>query len=223
MTTPITLFWDIDGTLLTTARAGVYALEAALRDIARVDHDLRQLVTAGLTDAEVASLALEDADLVANDELVTAFLRAYERHLPDCLHRRKGAVMPGVVEVLEELRGRADITSLLLTGNTPAGARAKLEHYGLERFFPRGGAFCTGPRCARDDVAASALPLANGARTYVIGDTPHDVRCGNAIGAETIAVATGSYDAATLAEAGAAHVLERLPEPAAFRELVGLA
>ena len=28
---------------------------------------------------------------------------------------------------------------------------------------------------------------------FVIGDTPHDIECANAIGARTIAVATGGY------------------------------
>jgi phosphoglycolate phosphatase len=34
----------------------------------------------------------------------------------------------------------------------------------------------------------------------VIGDTPHDIACGKAIGARTIAVATGSFTRAQLAE-----------------------
>ena len=34
----------------------------------------------------------------------------------------------------------------------------------------------------------------------VIGDTPHDIACGQAIGARTIAVATGNFSPAELAE-----------------------
>ena len=39
--------------------------------------------------------------------------------------------------VLEDLEGRPEVRSYLLTGNTPAGARAKLALYELDRFFHR--------------------------------------------------------------------------------------
>ncbi len=35
-------------------------------------------------------------------------------------------------------------------------------------------------------------------RVFIIGDTPHDVACGKAIGAKTIAVATGGFSVAQL-------------------------
>jgi phosphoglycolate phosphatase-like HAD superfamily hydrolase len=216
------LFWDVDGTLLTTARAGVFALEAALRDVCGADFDLQELVTTGLTDAEVAAASLEAAGVEATDRRVEDFLRAYERHLPACLPRRSGHVMPGVREVLEDLRERNDVRSFLLTGNTPLGARTKLTHYGLAGFFDD-GAFCAGPG-ARLEIARRALPLADGAEAvFVIGDTPQDIACGNAIGARTIAVATGSHSIDELARHDPWTVLERIPEPAAFRALVELA
>ena len=36
-------------------------------------------------------------------------------------------------------------------------------------------------------------------RTFIIGDTPHDIECGKVIGARTIAVATGKYTVSELA------------------------
>jgi phosphoglycolate phosphatase len=138
------------------------------------------------------------------------------------LDRRQGHVMPGVGEVLNDLDGRDDVVNLLLTGNIEAGAWAKLDHYGLAGFFPAGGAFCTGPG-KREEIAERASALADGADlVYVIGDTPHDVAAGKAIGARTIAVATGSYTAEELAEHEPWTVLGRIPEPAVFRELLGL-
>jgi phosphoglycolate phosphatase-like HAD superfamily hydrolase len=217
----IALFWDLDGTLLTTGRAGVFALEAALNDVRGVEVDLQKLVTSGLTDAEVAAAALEAAGLEADEELVAEFLRAYERHLPECLPRRKGHVMPGVREALDDLAGRDDVRSLLLTGNTPDGARAKLAHYDLLGYFAD-GAFCLGPG-ARTEIARRAAAMAPDADArYVIGDTPQDVAAGKAIDARTIAVATGSYSTEQLAEHEPWTVLQRIPEPPAFRELLGL-
>ena len=129
--------------------------------------------------------------------------------------------MPNVREILEDLTARDDVVNLLLTGNIEAGANAKLAHYGLAEFFLRGGAFCAGPG-ERVEIAHAAAALADADVTYVIGDTPHDIEAGAAIGARTIAVATGSYDAEQLAEHGAWHVLEQLPPPPAFEELIGL-
>ena len=43
--------------------------------------------------------------------------------------------------------------------------------------------------------------------TVVIGDTPRDVDCGLAIGARTLAVATGSFSSSQLAKAGANRVV----------------
>jgi phosphoglycolate phosphatase-like HAD superfamily hydrolase len=217
----VALFWDIDGTLLTTARAGVFALEEAVHDVTGARLDLQSLATAGLTDAAIAALALAEAGAEPSDVLVERFLRAYESHLPELLHRRQGRVMPGVTDVLDDLRERDDVASYLLTGNTEAGARAKLAHYGLLGYFERGGAFCLGPG-ERAEIARRALPLANGSTPYVIGDTPHDIACGAAIGARTIAVATGSYSREALEAHDPWHTLDALPAPDGFRALLGL-
>jgi phosphoglycolate phosphatase len=217
----VVLFWDVDGTLLTTARAGVYSLEEALAEVTGVTVDLQRMDTSGLTDAGIGARALEAAGVEPTDQLVGAFLAAHERRLPASLHRRRGHVLPNVVAILDDLASRPAVRSLLLTGNTERGAATKLSHYGLDRYFAHGGAFCTGLG-AREEIARRARALVDDGPAFVIGDTPHDVRCGRAIGASTIAVATGSYDAPALAAAGASHVFEQLPEPARFRRLIGI-
>ena len=222
------LFWDIDGTLLTTARAGIFALEEAARSVLGHDVDFAALKTAGLTDWQVAELALRTAGHDGDEATVRRFLDVYEEHLPDRLHRRAGQVMEGVVPILEDLHGREDVLSLLLTGNTEAGARAKLGHYGLAHWF-EGGAFCADAG-DRASIARRALELAtqrlgtapDPERSYVIGDTPHDVACGKAIGVRTIAVASGPVDRAELEAADPWLLLDALPDPARFRELVGV-
>jgi phosphoglycolate phosphatase len=217
------LFWDLDGTLLLTGRAGLYAFEEAVEEVTGATIDLSRVSTAGLTDAGVARLVLEHAGRPSDPETVEAVLRSYERRLPDSLPRRQGRVLDGVREALEDLEGREDVRSYLLTGNTPSGARAKLGHYDLDRFFPDGeGAFCI-DHGSRVDIARRARPLAEGAEAmYVIGDTPADVECGKAIGARTIAVATGWHSAGELAATEPWLVLERIPGPAEFRALLGL-
>jgi phosphoglycolate phosphatase-like HAD superfamily hydrolase len=222
------LFWDIDGTLLTTARAGVFAVEEAAREICGATPDFSRLNTAGLTDAEVAALAIAECGGNPSPATISAFLRSYEHHLPERLHLRRGQVLPGVQDILEELDLRPDVACYLLTGNTPAGARAKLAHYGLERFFPA-GAFCTedGDRAT---IARRALEVAAGElgrpidvdAVYVIGDTPHDIRCGRAIGARTVAVASGAYSREELEAFDPWRALDALPGPESFAELIEL-
>ncbi len=217
------LFWDLDGTLLLTGRAGLYAFEEALEEVTGTSVSLEEVSTPGFTDAGVARLVLEHAGQPSDPGTVEAVLRSYERRLPASLPRRRGRVLDGIREVLEDLEGRDDVRSYLLTGNTPTGARAKLGHYDLDRFFEDGeGAFCI-DHGSRVDIARRALPLAEGADAmYVIGDTPADVECGKAIGARTIAVASGWHSADELAATEPWLVLERIPEPDAFRELVGI-
>jgi phosphoglycolate phosphatase-like HAD superfamily hydrolase len=224
------LCWDIDGTLLSTARAGVFALEEAAREVCGAEVDLQRLKTAGLTDSEIAALVIDrfggDGDLPAR---VSAFLRAYERHLPERLHWRRGHVMPGVVEALDHLAARPDVLNILLTGNTPAGGRAKLEHYGLTGYFDD-GAFCADgddrPTIARraralaEHLAGAPLPPE---RLVVIGDTPADVRCGQSIGARTVAVATGGYTREELETTRPFCAWERLPAPDRLAASLGLA
>jgi phosphoglycolate phosphatase-like HAD superfamily hydrolase len=120
------------------------------------------------------------------------------------------------------------VLSFLLTGNTAAGAEAKLRHYGLAGYF-EGGAFCLDgedrPSIARRALSVAAErvgPDIDPAATFVIGDTPFDVSCGDAIGARTVAVASGAYTLEELETHDPWLALERLPEPARFIELLEL-
>lgn len=222
------LCWDIDGTLLTTARAGVFALEEAARELLGRSPDFSSLRTAGLTDAQVAALAIRACDGHDSQSNVAAFLRSYERHLPERLHLRRGAVLPGVLDALRHLSTREDVASLLLTGNTEAGARAKLSHYGLSDYF-EGGAFCvdSGDRAS---IARRAHRLARERfghdlpddRIFVIGDTPYDVECGKTIGARTMAIASGPVNYEELRACEPWLLLEAMPPPEELVELLGL-
>ena len=224
----IVLFWDIDGTLLTTGRAGLIAWEDACRAVTGLSLDFTTLKTDGLTDHQVALRILEQADHPIDDDALRRMVAVYERHLPERLPLRKGRVLDGVRESLEHLRAqRRDVHSMLLTGNTERGARAKLTHYDLTEFF-EGGAFSTdaGPRSR---IAERALGLVRArfpeaaiepGHVFVIGDTPHDVDCARAVGARTIAVASGVYRSDALRAHGAWRVLDRIPSPDAFVALI---
>lgn len=215
----VTLFWDIDGTLLTTARAGVFSLEDALEQLTGIRASLEEATTAGLTDYAIAEAALRSVGDEAPEERVLQFLRIHGEQLHAYLGRRQGSVLPNVREILGDLAAREDVVNLLLTGNIEAGAWAKLRHYGIAEFF-RGGAFCAGPG-ERTDIARRAAELADGLQhAFVIGDTPHDIAAGNSIGARTVAVATGTYSLEQLEAHGPWAAVDELPRPDAFRALL---
>ena len=219
------LFWDIDGTLLTTGKAGVPAWEAAVREVVGHDFELSSIRVAGLTDYQIAVRTFEMLGVEPDDTAVRSMVRRYEEMLPESLPLKRGTVLPNVREILEHLEPRTDVRSYLLTGNTRGGARAKLTHYRLAHFFPD-GAFAEDAG-ERATIAVRALELAKGAgpvaddAVFVIGDTPHDIHCANAIGARTIAVGTGGYSVEELAAHRPWRVFAELPPVDAFMELIG--
>ncbi len=220
----IILFWDIDGTLLTTGKAGVPAWEAAVREVTGKDFQLSSIRVPGLTDFQIAARTFELLGVDAEDGALRRMVSRYEDLLPSHLPLKQGRALPHVREILEALRERSDVRSYLLTGNTRRGARAKLTHYDLFKYFPD-GAFAEDQR-ARSSIAARALDLArrngpvNEEQLFVIGDTPHDIECAAAIDARTIAVATGGYSVAELSAHRPWRVFEQLPPPAEFLRLI---
>ena len=193
----IVLFWDIDGTLLTTGKAGVPAWEEAVKEVVGHDFQLSKFRIAGLTDYQIAVRTFELLGVDVNEDQIRRMVTRYEELLPEALPLKQGRVLPNVREILDRLVHRSDVRSYLLTGNTRGGARAKLTHYDLFRYFPD-GAFAE-DASDRSVIAARALELARRAGpvsdqgVFVVGDTPHDIHCANAIGARTVAVATGGY------------------------------
>lgn len=221
----VVVFWDIDGTLLTTGRAGIYAWEEALAATTGRTVDLAAFDTAGLPDFAIAQRLLQTYGTDAGETTVRRLVEGYEARLPASLPRRQGRVLPGVREILERLASTPTVCSMLLTGNTRRGAAAKLSHYELAHFF-RDGAF-SDDAWERPGIAKRAWELAGErghapapASTFVVGDTPHDITCGQAIGVRTIAVATGQYSREALAAYEPWRVLDQLPAPDVFLQIV---
>jgi len=189
--------FDIDGTLITSGGAGENALKDAMNTRFGVSEDLSGIVLAGATDAKITHAMLQKHGLEASPENVTGFLDTYLHHLALRMEMHNGRLMPGILPLLEILSQREDAVLALLTGNVEVGARIKLTHYGVWDFFEFGafaddhhdrnelGKFAHARAFARHGIEFPPE------RIYVIGDTPRDIECGRAIGAKTIAIATG--------------------------------
>ncbi len=192
------VLFDIDSTLINTGGAGVQALKLATKKRFGIDDDLSGIEIAGRTDSGIVRQILAKHETQPTDEELRRFFDTYIELLARQLAITEGHVLPGIGELLERLESRPHITLGLLTGNLARGAQLKLKHYGLWKYFPF-GAFADDHHDRNElGIVASARALEHTGRRFapssvdVIGDTEHDIACGKAIGARTIAVATGS-------------------------------
>ena len=212
------LLWDIDGTLTHSTGAGERALRTALREAHGVEDDLSWLSLSGRTDVWIGRQMLEHHHLPAHDEAVRHLLSFYLRALPTELNNPNAHVLPGIREALSAVAEMRDVTQGLLTGNLSAGADIKLNYFGIRQFFAF-GAFADdsahrndlGPFAIKRAAAHHGIPF-DKTRVVIIGDTPHDIACGQAIKALTFGVATGKFSEQQLREAGADVVFANLAD-----------
>lgn len=193
------LLFDIDGTLLHAGGAGQFAMESALQEAFGVCEPAHDIPAAGRTDRAIVEDLFAFFGIADEPASWDRFMPAYFRWLPVALERQRGEVLPGVAPLLEELANRTQLTLGLLTGNFATGAQIKLSHFGLDHYFPNGGAFGDQHR-SRNDVARDAWTAVQRWRdqvssddVWIIGDTPADIQCARAINARVMAVATGMF------------------------------
>ena len=206
MTKKRLLLFDIDGTLVNTGGAGVESLKMTVRSRFGAEDNLRDIEIAGKTDRAIIRDILRKYQVEPSEDNIAAFARDYIDRLPLSLSRTRGRVLPGIQSLLERLKPQPHIVLALLTGNLKQGARHKLQHYNLWDFFEF-GAFADDHH-DRNELGAFARERAqkghghdfDAADIDVIGDTNHDIGCGKAFGARTVAVATGSWSRERLQE-----------------------
>ncbi|MEO6221950.1 MAG: HAD hydrolase-like protein [Vicinamibacterales bacterium] len=215
------VLFDIDGTLISSGRAGMRGMNRSFERLFGVSGALDQVSLAGRTDRAIVTEALTRSGFPADDETILRVRDAYLEDLSSALAggaASSGAgVLPGVSALLDELAAEGVVTGLL-TGNFAGGAAIKLGHYRLwDRFaFGAFGDHHADRRHLVEIAVAAAAEAGHGRfeprRVVVIGDTPLDVDCAHAYGARAIAVATGPYSHETLAETGPAVTVQTLAE-----------
>lgn len=182
-----------------------------------------ELDLAGSTDSGIVRGML---DHFGSDLELEEFYRVYLSRLVPNLASFSGRVLPGVPELLAGLE-QAGATLGLLTGNIAHGAKAKIEHYGLDGYFSiEVGAYGDdhhdrnqlGPVAVQRASAEHGIDF-RAEHAVVIGDTPKDIACGQAMGAATLAVATGRFSVEELDSHGADLSVEDLSDPRVERFL----
>jgi phosphoglycolate phosphatase len=226
---PTVLLWDIDGTLISTAGAGRRAIVHTFeRRFGR--GDVLSFPFDGMTDPVIVRQGLQALGMPAEDieKEIAPTLQAYVQVLTEvCAQANDFRVHAGISAALTLTAGRPGFANGLGTGNIEIGARLKLERVGLFTHFGFGGYGSD----HHDRAELLAVGAHRGAarlghprercRVVVIGDTPKDIAAARAIGAECIAVATGSFKTPALREQGATHAFDNLADPRAQTALLG--
>jgi phosphoglycolate phosphatase len=218
---PRLVLWDIDGTLVDSARIGLEAFLEAFEKV--VGHPPAEMVPfAGRTDSEIAHDMLAHSGVDGGGDLLERFeeqlVSAMAARLDEL--QRRGRALPGTTESLERVGSEPGVIQSLLTGNVERNAMLKLKPFGLARFVEFGcGAYGSDHRMRGElvGIARDRAERAHGvsiARSDVIliGDTPLDVAAAREGGARAVGVATGPYDEAALHASGADEVLPDLTD-----------
>jgi phosphoglycolate phosphatase len=200
------ILWDVDGTLLSTDGIAAEAMRAAMREVVGPSAPMARTAYAGKTDWQIIreSLPTLPPEQIGArlHEFAAAYLGRLEVQRAELAARSR--LFPGVVAALEALGGLA--RQAPLTGNIAAVARLKLECVGLLALLDvAAGAYGDDHHHRPELVPIAAQRAAErygraftGRQIVIVGDTPHDITCGQANGARTVAVATGPYSLAEL-------------------------
>lgn len=218
------ILFDIDATLVTTTRSGVYALEEAGRELFDPAFTVEGVEFAGRLDPLIIGDLLRRNGVEASVSNAKAMRAGYRRYLEQRLARPGVArALPGVHAVVDGVAASQGVTLGLLTGNFADTGGMKLRACGIDptRFVVQvWGDESPHTPPARHHLGAIGLERYGKLRggsvdprmVTIVGDTPHDVDCAKKNGARCLAVATGSYSVGQLEEAGADRVVKDMSE-----------
>lgn len=228
---PTVLLLDVDGTLVTTCGAGRRAIERAFES----RHGSKEAVAfsfGGMTDKAIVRNGLRalgrsfarEEDLEAEIEATLVF---YLEVLADEVARTRIRIHEGMVAAMDRADSHREVALGLGTGNIRKGAQIKLDCVGIYGRFTFGGfgddsidrptLLMAGARRGADKLG---VPIED-CRIVVVGDTPKDVAAAKAIGADSIAVATGMHDVVELRACDPTAVFPNLADPRAMEALFG--
>jgi len=183
------LIFDWDGTLMDSASAIVFSIQAACADLGLyvpTDHEARYIIGLGLNDAMAHLLPGVPPEV---------YPRVAERYrhyflVRDAITR----LFPGTEEALRSLHDSGHLLAVA-TGKSRRGLDRALGATGLNGLF-----HCT--RCADEGCSKpnpqmlvhlmDQLGISAG-QTLMIGDTTHDLSMANAAGVAGLAVAYGAH------------------------------
>jgi pyrophosphatase PpaX len=207
---PRAVLFDLDGTLIDSIPLIVASMQHAFAGRACAPTVTEWVALIGTPlDAMIRRWAADEADVALLKERYKVHQWAH--------HDAMVRAFPGVPDVLDAL-GRRGVRMAVVTSKLESSARRSLEFLGLLGHFEVLVGLEATARHKPDPepvrFALDALATAPGEAAFV-GDSPHDVRAGNAAGVATVATLWGPFTRAELEPAAprawAAEVGDLLP------------
>jgi phosphoglycolate phosphatase-like HAD superfamily hydrolase len=216
------LLWDIDGTLVRGGGVGSESMHQAAATVSGKSMVGASVMMHGKTDPQIFTEIFRAAEIAEHviPQLLPAAMVEAERllALAEADLRRRGEVIPGVVDILTRLVAIPGVRQSLVTGNLIGNAAVKLTAFDLTAYFDvEVGAYGT-DHADRNELVPIALERVERLRgehygpdeVWVIGDTPADLACARAASARCLLVATGQIPMSELLSLDADAVLEDL-------------
>jgi phosphoglycolate phosphatase-like HAD superfamily hydrolase len=193
------LLFDLDWTLIYTGGAGVRALDHAFEKLFGIPQAMKKVTPDGKTDPAICREMIRvHLNREPQGAEINSLCQGYLDRLAEEVPQGPGyRVLPGIPELLQALSETPSVLMGLGTGNLEEGARIKLARADLMKYFRFGGYGSDSedrPTVLRTAVKrGEALAKTTFAPedVVVIGDNIRDVQAGQAIGAVTVAVASG--------------------------------
>lgn len=193
--------FDIDGTLVNAQGVGSAAFRRAVSEVLGHDVDWRGPAFAGQTDAGLFDRAWREAGH-SSEPGAEQFFNSYHRYLEQNLGAQPATRLPGAEALLNQLALDEGNAIALLTGNTRRGSELKLaDLFPVFRFGIFGERHTDRTDLGREARLFADAEFGAGVPLTIIGDTPNDIACARAAGAEAVAVATGHFSLADLSHA----------------------
>ncbi len=224
----ILLLFDIDGTLLLTGGAGKIAFEEAFEEIFEIPHAWGNLDPHGKTDPAIFDeVARRELGRLLTPGEFDLLMERYEEIFEERIRESpRFELMPGVIEILEQLSRDPDLFLALATGNFERAGRMKLDRGGVEHYFQTGG-FGNDAR-ERDKILLAAVGYSeelarkcfDKKRIFVIGDTEYDIAAAKKAGLRSIAVLTNGRTRKHFEKDPPDHILQDLTDISAFMNCI---
>ena len=220
------LLFDIDGTMLRAYGAGVRSMLRAAEQVIGERCRDAEINFGGAMDPWVFRLLLEHGRYEYSEDTHRTFRSVYGDLLRAELEGPANPckALPGVHDLLAEVRRHPDLRLGLLTGNYPETGLLKLRAAGIQPDWFEvavwGDMADSRPGLIPLALARLPEPRVTAHDVVVIGDTLRDIHCAHENGALCLAVATGGNTKEELIAGGADAVVDDLTDPQPLFDLL---
>lgn len=209
------ILFDVNGTLIMRDSRTDIPYSQAVDLLLGTDNAMKGVDTSARSDRDVLMEVLRREGVDYTESLWSRFMDIYVSKLEEFRTTDVWRANADAVPFVRKL-SKAGYTMVLITGELSVGAEFKLTKIGIWDRFLTGGYGEDGLR--RFDIADSAIRKVQALTgrqfesMFVMGDTVLDIETARHLGAESVAITTGSHSRKELLEAGPDHCIDRFGE-----------